>query len=104
MKPHPSIFEAALELLGVSATESVMVGDSLTHDIVGARQVGMQGVLIARAVRTHQDALDGVPVIQTLEGSPACACPAMTYCDFQKLSNARRTSGRASVQVRHVMG
>ena len=67
MKPHPSIFEAALELLGVSATESVMVGDSLTHDIVGARHVGMQGVLIARSVLTHRDPIDGVPVIQTLE-------------------------------------
>ena len=77
MKPHPSIFEAALGLLGVGPSESVMVGDSLTHDIVGARQVGMQGVLIARAVRTHQDALDGVPVIQTLKDLPR-VLPAMT--------------------------
>ena len=49
MKPHPSIFEAALKLVGVSAEESVMVGDSLTHDIEGARRVGMRGVLVQRS-------------------------------------------------------
>ena len=37
MKPHPSIFEAALTLAGVEARESLMVGDSVAHDIDGAR-------------------------------------------------------------------
>ena len=41
LKPHPSIFEAAMKALGVTAAESVMVGDSVKHDIEGARQVGM---------------------------------------------------------------
>ena len=36
MKPHPSIFEAALRLIGVPAADAVMVGDSLTQDIDGA--------------------------------------------------------------------
>ena len=36
MKPHPSIFEAALSLAGVDARDSVMVGDSIAHDIDGA--------------------------------------------------------------------
>ena len=49
MKPHPSIFDAALRLVGVPAAEAVMVGDSLTHDIDGARQVGMRGVLVRRS-------------------------------------------------------
>jgi putative hydrolase of the HAD superfamily len=49
MKPHPSIFEAALTLAGVTAAESVMVGDSLSHDIDGARRVGMQGILVHRS-------------------------------------------------------
>jgi putative hydrolase of the HAD superfamily len=40
MKPHPSIFEAALTLAGVSPAEAVMVGDSMTQDIEGARRVG----------------------------------------------------------------
>ena len=49
LKPHPSIFEAALNLVGVDARDSVMVGDSLAHDIEGARAVGMRGVLVHRA-------------------------------------------------------
>jgi len=43
MKPHPSIFEAALQLVGAPAALSVMVGDSLKHDIEGAARVGMRG-------------------------------------------------------------
>jgi putative hydrolase of the HAD superfamily len=49
MKPHPSIFEAALMLLEVDAGASVMVGDSFAHDIEGARRVGMRGVLVQRS-------------------------------------------------------
>ncbi len=48
LKPHPSIFEAAMKALGVTAAESVMVGDSVKHDIEGARQVGMSAVLVRR--------------------------------------------------------
>jgi len=50
LKPHPSIFEAALARLGVPAGEAVMVGDSLSHDVEGARRVGMRGVLLRRVV------------------------------------------------------
>jgi putative hydrolase of the HAD superfamily len=49
MKPHPSIFRAALTRAEVTAGESVMVGDSMSHDIEGARGVGMRGVLVHRS-------------------------------------------------------
>lgn len=65
LKPHPSIFEAALTLVDVRAEESVMVGDSLKHDIEGARRAGMRGVLVRRAGQ-HGHAVDSVPVISTL--------------------------------------
>jgi putative hydrolase of the HAD superfamily len=48
MKPHPQIFRAALELMQVTPSEAVMVGDSLPHDIAGARQAGMRGILLSR--------------------------------------------------------
>ena len=65
MKPHPSIFEAALSLAGVSAGDAVMVGDSLTQDIEGARRVGMRAVLVRRS--DESDTSDvGVPVIRSL--------------------------------------
>lgn len=48
MKPHPNIFRAALSLMQVEPAEAVMVGDSLSHDIEGARRTGMRGILLAR--------------------------------------------------------
>lgn len=69
LKPHPSIFEAALQLAGVGPEESMMVGDSLPHDIEGALRVGMRGVLVHRGDGLA-DTLPGVPVIGTLSELP----------------------------------
>ena len=64
MKPHASIFRAALELAQARPDESVMVGDSYSHDVLGAEAVGMRGILIARG----GGAPEGItaPVIQSL--------------------------------------
>jgi HAD superfamily hydrolase (TIGR01549 family) len=51
VKPHPTIFQAALELLGVAPVEAVMVGDSLVEDVEGARALGMRAILIDREDR-----------------------------------------------------
>ena len=40
-KPHPAIFERALEALGVGPERTLFVGDSLTVDIAGAAALGM---------------------------------------------------------------
>lgn len=69
MKPHPSIFEAALNGLGASSGESVMVGDSLLHDVEGARRLGMRAVLVSRA-GTRPECPPDVPVISTLRDLP----------------------------------
>ncbi|MEP7285063.1 MAG: HAD family hydrolase [Chloroflexota bacterium] len=45
LKPHPAIFEAALNCLGVQPDEAVFIGDSHEADIVGAQGVGMRAVL-----------------------------------------------------------
>jgi putative hydrolase of the HAD superfamily len=65
MKPHRSIFDAALRLVGVDPADAVMVGDSLKHDIEGALQTGMRAVLVARSGQPVV-ATDGVPVIRNL--------------------------------------
>jgi putative hydrolase of the HAD superfamily len=70
MKPHPSIFEAALRLAGVDAAESVMVGDSLSQDIEGARRVGMRGVLVRRSGTISVAEPTDVPVISSLKELP----------------------------------
>ena len=65
MKPHPSIFEAALTLVGVAADNALMVGDSIAHDIEGARRAGMRGVLLHRS-GDPVTAPPDVPVIRDL--------------------------------------
>ncbi|OFW13321.1 MAG: hypothetical protein A3H29_17220 [Acidobacteria bacterium RIFCSPLOWO2_02_FULL_67_21] len=70
LKPHPSIFESALKLVGVTAPESVMVGDSLAHDVEGARRVGMRGVLVQRSAQAPPPVPDGVSVIRGLSELP----------------------------------
>ena len=47
-KPDPTVFEAALALAGASPQEAIHVGDSLDHDVEGARAAGVRGVLLDR--------------------------------------------------------
>ena len=65
MKPHPSIFEEGLRRAGVAASEAVMVGDSVPHDIAGALRIGMRGILVARS-GLSAGAPPDVPVIESL--------------------------------------
>jgi putative hydrolase of the HAD superfamily len=81
-KPSVAIFEAALALAGVAPERAVHVGDSLAHDVLGARAAGIAPVLLRRAGAsdTQADAdvdvetdvaaarRDGVPVIASLAG------------------------------------
>lgn len=53
-KPSPAIFDRALRLAGVPASEAVHVGDSLDEDVAGARAAGIEPILIHRG--------DGPPV------------------------------------------
>jgi putative hydrolase of the HAD superfamily len=81
-KPHPSIFRTALRLMAVAPGEAVMVGDSFTHDVEGARAVGMNGILLRRGLETSEGAdlmhgtapVDG-PVISSLLELPALLLP-----------------------------
>jgi 2-haloalkanoic acid dehalogenase type II len=45
-KPHPDMFQAALDKAGVTAAEIVHVGDDPEHDIRGARDVGLHTVWV----------------------------------------------------------
>ncbi len=49
-KPSQEIFENTLKALGVSAEETVFVGDTLDADIDGAKGVGMRAVYIERRI------------------------------------------------------
>ncbi len=47
-KPSPPIFLAALDKAGVNASEAVHVGDQYKFDVIGARAVGINPILIDR--------------------------------------------------------
>ena len=44
-KPHRRIFETALQSAMANVHESIMIGDNLEADILGAKQFGMQAIL-----------------------------------------------------------
>ena len=79
LKPHRSIFDAALAALDVAPGDAVMVGDSVKHDIEGARRAGMRAVLVRRSgdglssplQRSLGAGYDDVPVITSLLELPA---------------------------------
>ena len=45
-KPQPQLFEKALQLNGVNANEALMIGDSYTSDIAGAKAAGIDSLWI----------------------------------------------------------
>jgi FMN hydrolase / 5-amino-6-(5-phospho-D-ribitylamino)uracil phosphatase len=58
VKPSPTIFKAALELLEVEPEAAVMVGDSPDDDVAGAEAIGMRALLLDREGKhAHEDAL-----------------------------------------------
>ncbi len=65
VKPHPSIFTAALEALDVRAEEVAMVGDSYEDDIEGARALGIRAILLDRDGR-RPDATDRIDTLLAL--------------------------------------
>jgi putative hydrolase of the HAD superfamily len=66
-KPHPEIFNWALEQAKVDPGEAIHVGDHLDADVAGAQGVGIQPVLIDRRDRFQPaDVPEGVPLIRNL--------------------------------------
>jgi HAD superfamily hydrolase (TIGR01549 family) len=64
VKPSPTIFKAALELLGVEPGAAVMVGDSPEDDVAGAEAIGMRGLLLDREGKHGRD--DALPTLLAL--------------------------------------
>lgn len=44
-KPHPLVFHTALERAGAKKNESIMIGDNLHTDVMGASRSGIQAIL-----------------------------------------------------------
>ena len=69
MKPSPALFERALAELGLAPAEVLFVGDSLTHDIVPAKSVGMSTAWVGPAAQLHPAADWFGPSLLALEAA-----------------------------------
>ncbi|MCK9487500.1 MAG: HAD family hydrolase [Dehalococcoidia bacterium] len=67
-KPHPKIYSAALRLTGIPPEDTMMVGDSYSHDVQGAERLGIHGVLLDRDGASPPR--ESVRVIRTLTEVP----------------------------------
>jgi putative hydrolase of the HAD superfamily len=78
-KPDPAIFAHALDALGADAADAVMVGNSLDHDVAGARAAGMRAVWVNRFghERPADDALVEVHDLLALRGALAMPPPGV---------------------------
>jgi putative hydrolase of the HAD superfamily len=47
-KPSPEIFAQALEIAGIAARDAVHVGDTIDEDVIGARNAGIEAILLRR--------------------------------------------------------
>ncbi|XID94428.1 HAD family hydrolase [Paenibacillaceae bacterium WGS1546] len=69
-KPSSRLFAHAMERIGISPAEGVMVGDKLTTDILGANRVGMTSIWINRHGIVRNDEIIPAYEITSLEELP----------------------------------
>lgn len=73
MKPHPAIFEHALNALQIEPAQAFMVGNSLREDVAGAQEVG----ILAAWVESPPDARGVIPDYTVKCVSELLAVPAL---------------------------
>jgi HAD superfamily hydrolase (TIGR01662 family) len=74
-KPHPRMYELALDYFQVAPKEAVMVGDSLAEDILGAINMGIATIWLTRRADTPENQANKLRIIpdhtvQNLEDLP----------------------------------
>ena len=70
-KPSPEIFTNTLKELGVSAEETVFVGNTLDADIDGAKSVGIKAIYIQRRIENADGHVKPDITIKSLEELPS---------------------------------
>ncbi|MGE5268348.1 MAG: TIGR01459 family HAD-type hydrolase [Thiohalocapsa sp.] len=61
-KPHKSVYDSTLQLLGISDRSRVLaIGDSLRTDIAGAAAAGIDSLLVIGGVHAAEFTRDGIP-------------------------------------------
>jgi len=68
-KPYPGIFHYALRELSARVEDTAFVGDSVKHDIIGAKSLGMKTVLVDRR-RHNRKTLQADVTLRSLSRLP----------------------------------
>ena len=55
-KPNPAMYQYALDRLGTTPQETLVVGDRLETDIAGAQELGCPSALVLSGVTSEEDA------------------------------------------------
>jgi len=68
LKPHPRIFQIALQQLNINPHEAVHIGDSCIRDVLGAYVAGLKPVLYARRQKSVDKCIriPGLKVVYSL--------------------------------------
>ncbi len=75
-KPNPKIFQQMLAMLGVPASQTLFVGDTPEHDIVGAARVGMRTAWISGGKGAWPEAMPAPDFVI----ADLCDLPAIVGC------------------------
>lgn len=70
-KPDPRVYAETLRRLGVSADESIMVGDNFRRDVAGAQDAGIRGVWISIGRPSPDPSVTPWLIIESLAELPA---------------------------------
>jgi len=81
-KPAPGIVLEAMQLLGVSPNQTLMVGDGLDLDIVAGRAAGVTTALVLTGLTTNEQAI----------ASTGARRPHMIFSDLNALLAAAKTA------------
>ena len=88
-KPDPAIFRIALQRLGITAEQAVMVGDSWAADVIGARAAGIRAIWFNPFGNPAPEADHDVAILRSLEPPEAALAMIFGTSGMQRLSSTR---------------
>jgi len=59
-KPASAFFQSAIDILGSTAEQTIMIGDDIRSDVAGAQNAGLQGVLVKTGKYRPDDLQQGI--------------------------------------------
>ncbi|KAJ0034440.1 hypothetical protein Pint_26203 [Pistacia integerrima] len=81
-KPDKIIYISAMNMVGVDASDSIAVGDSLHHDIKGANAAGIQSVFTTGGIHANELGLNSFGEVADLSSVQTLASKYDAYPSY----------------------